>query len=59
MEYFDFYAGDIIEGGESIAQAGARLFEEIVSVASGKLTKTEMHSGYRELLEMYSTGPVL
>jgi len=28
-------------------------------VASGKLTRQEMRSGYRELLVMYTTGPIL
>ena len=59
LEYFDIYAGAIIEGEESVEQAGSRFFQELVSVASGKLTKLEMRSGYRELLEMYRTGPMV
>jgi altronate dehydratase large subunit len=59
LEYFDIYAGTVIEGEESIAQVGARLLQEIVNTASGKLTKSEMRSDYREVLEMYSTGPIL
>ena len=59
-EYFDTYVGTIIEGQESIGQAGRRLLDEVVAVASGKPTKTEMMSGpYREVMEMYSTGPTL
>jgi len=58
-ESFDIYADTIIEGKESIAQVADRLFQEVIAVASGKLTKQEMRSGYRELLEMYTTGPIL
>ena len=58
-EYFDIYAGTIIEGQESIAEVGERLLKEIVAVASGKPTKLEMFPRYREVMEMYSTGPTL
>jgi len=59
MEYFDTYVGTIIEGQESVSEAGQRLLEEIIAVASGKPTKLEMFTRYREVMEMYSTGPVL
>ena len=58
-EYFDIYAGAIIEGQESISEVGERLLKEIIAVASGKPTKLEMFPRYREVMEMYSTGPVL
>jgi altronate dehydratase len=58
-EFFDIYAGTIIEGTQSIEQVADRLFEEIIAVASGKLTKREMRSGYREPIVMYTTGPIL
>jgi len=58
-ECFDIYADTIIEGKESVDQVADRLFQEIIAVASGKLTKQEMRSGYRELLVMYTTGPIL
>jgi len=58
-EYFDIYAGSIIEGQESISEVGERLLEEIIAVASGKPSKLEMFSHYREVMEMYTTGPVL
>jgi altronate dehydratase large subunit len=58
-EYFDFYAGAIIEGRESVAEAGGRLLQEIIAVASGKPTKLEMMPRYREVLDMYTTGPIL
>jgi altronate dehydratase large subunit len=58
-EYFDIYAGTIIEGQESIAEVGERLLKEVIAVASGKPTKLEMFSRCREVMEMYITGPVL
>jgi len=58
-EFFDIYADAIVEGTESVDEVADRLFEEIIAVASGKLTKREMRSGYREPIVMYTTGPIL
>lgn len=58
-EFFDIYADTIIEGTESVDEVADQLFEEIIAVASGKLTKREMRSGYREPIVMYVTGPIL
>ena len=58
-EFFDIYADTIIEGTESVDEVADQLFEEIIAVASGKLTKREMRSGYREPMVMYVTGPIL
>jgi len=58
-EFFDIYANTIVEGTESVAQVADRLFEEIIAVASGKLTKRETRSGYQEPIVMYTTGPIL
>ena len=58
-EYFDVYAGTIIEGTETVADVGQRLLDEIVAVASGKPARQEMNSRYREPLIMYYTGPIL
>ncbi len=59
MEYFDVYAGTIIEGKETVADVGQRILAELAAVASGKPAKQEMSSRYRELLVMYYTGPLL
>lgn len=59
MEYFDVYAGTIIEGHETVTDTGQRMLEEILAVASGKPTKQELYSRYREPLDMYQTGPIL
>jgi len=58
-EFFDIYADTIVEGSESVDQIADRFFEEIIAVASGKLTRREMRSGYREPIVMYTTGPIL
>jgi altronate dehydratase large subunit len=58
-EYFDIYAGGVVEGKESAEQVGDRLVQEIVVVASGKPSWSEMHLTYQEPLELYATGPLL
>ena len=40
-ENTDMDVSRILEGKEKLTEAGKRIFEEIVSVASGKLTKAE------------------
>ncbi len=59
MDYFDVYAGTIIEGKETIADVGLRILEELVAIASGKPCRQEMNSRYKEMLVMYYTGPLL
>ena len=58
-EFFDIYADTIVEGKESVDQVADRLFQEVIAVASGKTTKREMRSGYREPIVMYTIGPIL
>jgi altronate dehydratase large subunit len=57
--YFDIYAGSIVEGKESPEQAGDRLVQEILAIASGKPSRSEIHFTYQEPLELYATGPLL
>jgi len=57
---FDVYVGGIIEGRETVAEAGKRLIDEIIAVASGKMTKLEsIESPFKEVWEFYSTGPLV
>jgi altronate dehydratase large subunit len=59
-DYFDVYVGDIIEGKQSLKEAGEQIIAEILSVASGKPTRTEVFPrSYREVMEIYHTGPTL
>ena len=58
--YFDVYLGGIIEGSETVTEAGKRLIDEIIAVASGKMTKLEsMASPFQEVWEFYSSGPLV
>ena len=58
-EYFDIYAGGIVEGKEPAEQVGDRLIQEILAIASGKPSRSERHFAYQEPLELYATGPLL
>jgi len=53
----DFYSGTVIEGKETIEEAGERLYSTILDVASGTMTRTEMLT-YVDPIELYSKGPV-
>ena len=39
----DFNAGEIVEGRQSVAEAGAALFELMLATASGRATRSEEH----------------
>ena len=52
----DFSAGPVIEGSELLEQAGERLLETVLDIASGTMTKSEVIR-YIEPLEMYLPGP--
>ena len=54
--WMDFNAGPVADG-EPIAQAGQRLLEKVIAVASGEQTKTEQQ-GYREI-SVFKDGVVL
>ncbi len=58
-QYFDVYAGDIINGDKSIDEVGEEIFQEIISVSSGKLTVTEKRTNYKELLQFYANGVLM
>jgi altronate dehydratase large subunit len=47
LDNMDVNAGTIVDGTETIEEAGERIFDEILEVASGKLTKSEI-LGHRE-----------
>jgi altronate dehydratase large subunit len=59
-EFYDVFANKILDGTETIQQVADRLFHEVISVASGKLTKLEMCPYiFGVPLEIYHTGPIL
>ena len=51
-ESVDFYSGTVIEGKESIEEAGERLFSLVQDVASGTVTKVETIN-YTDPVQMY------
>jgi altronate dehydratase large subunit len=57
-DHMDVNVSSIIEGVETLPNAGRRIFQEILEVASGKLTKAEI-SGYTKAMDIYVVGPVI
>jgi altronate hydrolase len=55
----DLNAGTILDGTETVAQVGRRIFEEIVAVANGKRTKSELQGLGDEEFAPWILGPVL
>ena len=55
--WMDFNAGTVADGQESIREAGARLYEKVLAVASGEETCSEK-KGYREI-SIFKDGVVL
>ena len=47
----DINSGKVIYGEMSLAEAGEEIYREILAVASGKLTKAEIH-GYNDLFSV-------
>jgi altronate hydrolase len=55
----DLNAGEIAEGGKSIEEVGAEIFERILDVAGGQRTKSEdLGFGLDEFIP-WQTGAVL
>jgi altronate hydrolase len=56
-EDMDVNAGTILDGTETVEQVGQRIFEEIVAVAGGKRTKSEMQGLGDEEFAPWILGP--
>jgi altronate dehydratase large subunit len=56
-ESLDFYSGTVIEGTETIEEAGERLLRLVVDIASGTLTYGETIN-YSEPIEVYGLDPL-
>jgi altronate hydrolase len=54
----DLNAGTILDGEESIAQVGERIFEAILATASGERTKSEEAGIGDEEFAPWPLGPV-
>ena len=57
-DHMDVDVSAVIEGKESLPEAGKRIFQEMLEVSSGRLTKAEI-SGYNKAMDIYVVGPVI
>jgi altronate dehydratase large subunit len=57
-DHMDLNVTSVMEGRETLPEAGNRIFEELMDVASGKLTKVEI-TGYVKAMDIYTVGPVI
>ncbi len=57
-DHMDMDVSAVMAGKETLEEAGRRIVEEILEVASGKLTKAEI-SGYAKAMDIYTVGPVI
>jgi len=57
-DHIDMNLSAVIDGGDTIPDAGHRVLEELVRVASGAMTKAEI-SGYTNSMDIYMLGPVI
>lgn len=59
-QFFDIHCQGILDNRESIDQVASRFLQELLEVASGKLSKAEIAlPHYWVPLESYHTGPIL
>jgi len=58
QEDMDLNAGTILDGTETVEQAGGRIFEKIISVAGGEKTKSELAGMGDEEFAPWQIGPV-
>ena len=58
-EDMDINAGTILDGTESVEQVGQRIFEKMISVASGEKTKSELAGIGDEEFAPWHLGPTL
>jgi altronate hydrolase len=59
QEDMDLNAGTILDGTETVAQVGQRIFEKILAVASGERTKSELAGLGDEEFAPWQIGPTL
>jgi altronate dehydratase large subunit len=57
-DHMDVDVSAVMEGKESLPEAGKRIFREMLDVSSGRLTKAEI-SGYTKAMDIYMVGPVI
>ena len=57
-DHMDLSVAGVIEGSESLPEAGERIVRRILEVASGERTRAEI-TGYTRAMDIYVTGPVI
>jgi altronate dehydratase large subunit len=57
-DHIDLDVSAVVVGGETLREAAQRVFDAIISVASGARTKAEI-SGYVNSMDIYVKGPVI
>lgn len=57
-DHIDINLSSVIDGGDTIPDAGRRVLQEVIRVASGAMTKAEI-SGYTNSMDIYMLGPVI
>lgn len=57
-DHMDMSVVGVIEGSESLPEAGERLVKTLLETASGKKTRAEI-TGYTRAMDIYVTGPVI
>jgi altronate dehydratase large subunit len=57
-DHIDMNLSAVIDGEDNIPDAGRRILDELVSIASGAMTKAEIF-GYSNSTDIYMLGPVI
>lgn len=57
-DHIDMNLSAVIDGGDTIPDAGRRILDELINIASGAMTKAEI-SGYTNSMDIYMLGPVI
>jgi altronate dehydratase large subunit len=57
-DHVDLDVSPVMDGRETLVEAGERIYRELLGVASGRLTAAEV-SGYMQSMDIYTLGPVL
>ncbi|WP_022665378.1 UxaA family hydrolase [Desulfospira joergensenii] len=57
-DHMDLSVHGVMDGSQTLGQAGELIYRAVEEVASGALTKAEL-SGYVQAMDIYVTGPVI
>jgi altronate dehydratase large subunit len=57
-DHIDLDISGVLDGELSLPDAGGRIFQDMLEVANGRVTKAEL-TGYTNTMSIYTTGPVI